>query len=92
MGENFTIKGCTFKPLDEKTTDSGALYFNGKKGTVLVEGNTFEKGLICFDSVAEAEDIQIVGNTFDTPADENTYFISQVSWPILRFTRWRMLR
>lgn len=57
MGENFTIKGCTFKPLDEKTTDSGALYFNGKKGTVLVEGNTF-----------------------DTPADENTYFISQVSW------------
>ena len=80
MGENFTIKGCTFKPLDGKTTDSGALYFNGKKGTVLVEGNTFEKGLICFDSVAEAEDIQIVGNTFDTPADENTYFISQVSW------------
>ena len=80
MGENFTIKGCTFKPLDEKTTDSGALYFNGKKGTVLVEGNTLEKGLICFDSVAEAEDIQIVGNTFDTPADENTYFISQVSW------------
>ena len=94
MAENFTIKGCTFVPLNEetaKTLDSGVLYLNGDKGTVVVEGNTFNKGLICFDSVDEAEDIQIVGNTFDTPTydaetEEYGYFISQTSWATPRVT------
>lgn len=94
MAKDFTIKGCTFQPLNEgetKTGRSGSLYFNGEKGNVLVEGNTFNKGLICFDSVDEAEDIQIVGNTFDTPTydaetEEYGYFISQTSWATPRVT------
>lgn len=80
MAEDFTMTGCTLAPLDGTTSDGGSLYFNQDKGTVKVEGCTFEKVWIAFDSVTSADSIEIVSNTFDTPADENTYFIGNVTW------------
>ena len=83
MAKNFTIQGCTFAPFEQgaaKTADGGSLYLNGEKGEVRIENNTFKQTVLSFDSVAKADSIQVEGNTFDTPADADTQFISNVTW------------
>ena len=79
-GKDFTMTGCTVIPNDaQKTNDGGSLYFNGDKGTVLVEDCTFDNVTLCFDSVKEASGgISIKDNTFVSPG--NPYTIGNTSW------------
>lgn len=78
-GENFTMRNCTITP-NENTIDGGSLYFNGNKGTVVVEGCTFNKSLICFDSVETATSIEIKNNIFNQPKNDTSYMIGNVTW------------
>lgn len=57
-GMDFTMKNCTVKV--------GSLYFAGNKGTVTVQDSRFEQdSCICFDSMADADNVVIENNTFN---------------------------
>lgn len=80
-GTDFTMHNCTITPntfVNANTVDGGSLYFNGDKGTVIVEDCTFDKVSISFDSVDQADKILIKGNTFVNPGDP--YTIGNTSW------------
>lgn len=80
-GGNVTVTNCTIlknNEVDPATEDGGSLYFNGDKGTVLVQDCTFDATCVVFDSVDSADSITIEDNTFTTPVDP--YTIGNVSW------------
>lgn len=71
--KDFTISNCTI-------VDS-SLYFNGNKGTVLVENNVFTDTTcgICFDSMDTATSVQINKNKFSI-ATGGAYAIGNQTW------------
>lgn len=80
-GGDVTVTNCTIlknNKVDPATEDGGSLYFNGDKGTVLVQDCTFDATCVVFDSVDSADSITIEDNTFTTPVDP--YTIGNVSW------------
>ncbi len=84
IGENFTIKNCTFRPnsvsANADTSYGGSLYFSGVKDQVLVEGNTFNYTSVAFDNAyGKLPDSSVVvrGNTWE---NIGYYAVGNVFW------------